>query len=305
MQESTPTGGETGADDPVRALAARLRPLLRAPGTLYWVSVDFMTLLRETGWPPREADALADRLLHALLAEAGPDGTVLVSAFNFTFPRTGVFDARTTPVQTGAFGSMLLQRYPAQRTMNPFYSFLAFGARAPEVLANRFPHSTGPDSILEWVVDQDTRLIAIGHHYVKALSTVHQAETVAGVPYRYIKTFQGRLIGPEETREGAFTFLVRDLDTCDFSSVTLAGDAHMRAAGLVDVLAVPGRRGPLLVHGLSLAAAHDVMVRDLRSDQPRVVDYLGPNRPDPGVITSRVADRLYQEEARSLGTGSG
>ncbi|KAA5605201.1 AAC(3) family N-acetyltransferase [Roseospira marina] len=279
------------------ALLAQVEPaLIRDPAGVIWVSLDFMALLRATAARPDESEALADHALSVLREAAGPGATLLVSAFSFTFPQTGRFDAATTPVQTGAFGGLLLRRYPEARTLNPFYSFLAFGARAEEVLANRSPHSTGPDSIFEWVIDQGTDLVTLGHHYIKSLSSVHHAEELAGVDYRYRKSFPGRVTGQGETIDGTYTFFVRDLDTCGHSSITRAGDAHLRAQGLVDTWLVGTGRRRMLAHRLNLAAAHAILVDDLRRDAPRLVDYLGPGREDRPVVTGPMANTLYLEE---------
>jgi hypothetical protein len=143
-------------------------------------------------------------------------------------------------------------------------------------------------------------LVTVGHHYIKSLSTVHHAENEVGVSYRYRKSFSGRVIRFDNSADMTVSFYVRDLDTCDHSSLTLAGDAHFRRLGLVSTCPLGGLTRPLLAHKLNLAAAHCEMVTDLRSETWRYVDYFGKSRENTGVVTSTLANRLYVDELASL-----
>lgn len=298
MDDGADAVGQAG---PIKAMVGKLASdFFIDPAGVYWISVDFMTILRATRVPPAESEAFADQFLQALLDAMGHQATLLVSAFNFQFPQTKVFDVATAPVQTGAFGSLLLRRHARQRTPRPFYSFLAFGAGSPWLLAQRFPNSTGPDSVFEWIVDRKTELVTIGHHYVKSLTSVHHAENVVGIPYRYSKTFSGRVVGPDRDEEAAVTFYVRALDVCDHSSLTFAGDEHFRRLGMIRTCPLGPADRPLLAHKVNLAATHREMVEDLRHDRPKYVDYLGKGRENPCVITPQSANKLYLDELASL-----
>lgn len=295
-------------------------------GPVIWLSADFRSLLASTGINFRLAGELAEYLVDAVLRQAGVNASVVVSAFNFDFPRTHCFNVATTAVQTGAFGQQLLKRHPEQRTAHPFYSFLVYGKAQQQLLnlpttAPLLRHSTGPGSIFEWLITANTELITIGHHYVKSLTAVHHAEHIVGVPFRYTKHFEGivRFASGEQydqqkqdiinnsTRhhssdEAPITcaFYVRDLGVCDFSSLTERGDLAFRQAQLVHVHPVTAYRRPLLVHHINLAKAHSMMVADLQKDQSTYIDYFGPNRPNVDVITSKRADALYHAELKTL-----
>lgn len=288
------------AKPPLDEFVEQLRPTFFSdPNAVYWVSVDLRMAMRGLDVHHTQATEFADQFIGALTDMLGAGATLLVPAYCLMFPHTGLFDVRTARVITGAFGGLLAKKYPQNRTLNPFYSFMVFGAKADEFLARRFEHSTGRDSVLEWVVEQGTELVAIGHNFVKAMTTVHHAEEMADVPYRYRKSFSGRVIGMTGETEESFTFYVRDVDVCNFSSFTLEGEAHFHEAGIVATELMQGTVRPLLVQGLNLKVAHDEMVADLRSGQPRLVEYLGPDRPDPGVITSQVCDKLYIQQLKA------
>lgn len=275
--------------------------LFSDPEGVCWVSADIMMLMRSARVHHSRADAFADAFLHAVLRRAGERATVLVSAFHFQFPQTGIFDVATSTVQTGAFGALLAARYPRRRLVHPFYSMLAFGARADAFLAHRFEHSTGAGSVFEWLIDNRTTLVTIGHHYVKALTSVHHAEEVVGVAYRYRKAFTGTVVDADGNRaDGTWTFFVRDLEACEHSAITRAGDAVLRAEGLLTVATFGDPARPLGLYRLDLGAANERFVADLKSPEPRMIGYFGQHHADPEVITWEMANRDYIEELKRL-----
>ena len=74
-----------------------------------WLSADLRSLLMATECPHTEAENCVEYFLTGIIAAAGKNRTILVSAFNFDFPKTKIFDTRINPVQTGAFGNYLLK----------------------------------------------------------------------------------------------------------------------------------------------------------------------------------------------------
>lgn len=268
--------------------------------TVIWLSVDFRMLIASTGIKHTDAQKAACFILESLISSLDAEQTLIVPTFYFAFPQSKEFDKRNTPVQTGVFGSLLVEKYSANRLVQPFYSFLVFGKQAEPLLNQRFLHSTGPDSIFEWVVEQNTRVIAVGHHYVKSLTSIHHAEQVAGVSYRYEKFFAGVLLDEAQQEPLQCGFYVRELGVCDFSSLTLRGDKKLRDEGIVASCLITGMRRPLLLHIVDHLPVHELLVADLNQIEPQFVDYYGPQRANADVINSVIADKLYQAELSSL-----
>lgn len=288
----------TSNADVIRAIDPLVDSLFAAfsgkPDGVYWVSVDMITVPRAISVCREQFEDFADGVARTLLERLGPRATVLVSAFNFQFPQRHVFDVRESAVQTGAFGGLLLRRHARLRTPQPFYSFFAFGARAIELMSGPLPSNTGTNSVFQWIMDREADLLTIGHHYVKSLTSVHHAEDVAGVSYRYRKSFSGKVVRSDGTVGPATsTFLVRKIGTCDFSALTLDGDAHLRASGIVETAALQVGREPIVAQKVDLARCHEVLVADLLTETPRFVDYYGPNRENRGVITPPTANAMY------------
>lgn len=265
-----------------------------------WLSADLRSLLMAIQCPHTEAENCVEYFLSGIGEAAGDNRTILVSTFNFDFPNTKLFDTRTTPVQTGAFGNYLLKKHAKNRMVHPFYSFLAFGKGAVELTKKRFKSSTGKDSILGWVVDEQTDLLTIGHHYVKSLSTVHHAEHLAGVSYRYPKLFSGEYHTFGQIERSECEFYVREIDVCDFSSLTLSGDDGFRSHNLLSSFLVGTGRWPALAHRINLAKCHKLMFDDLNIGKTNYIDYFGPERANEKVITAKISDSLYIAELKEM-----
>lgn len=263
-----------------------------------WLSTDLRSLLMAAECPHTEAENCVEYFLSGIIKAAGDNRTILVSAFNFDFPKTKLFDTRLNPVQTGAFGNYLLKKHAKNRMVHPFYSFLVFGNEALELTKKRFKSSTGKDSILGWVVDEGTDLLTIGHHYVKSLSTVHHAEHLVGVSYRYPKLFSGECHSFGRIEEAECQFYVREIGICDHSSLTLSGDEGFRNHELVSSSIIGVGRRPALAHCINLEKSHKLMYDDLNSGQTNYVDYFGPERANKEVITARMSDKLYNAELK-------
>lgn len=272
------------------------------PADIVWLSVDLALTLRAARVPAALAEDFADDFLAALRAALGEQATVLVSTFHFGFPAAKRYVTETAAAQTGAFGALLLKRHPQARSIHPFYSFLAFGPRAGEIRDQLFPNSFGDQSVFAWLADNDAHLVSVGHHYVKALTGTHHAEDQAGVAYRYRKSFSGEVVRGDAVTPATVSFYVRQVEICDHSSLTRAGDDYFRAQGMVDSLKLGDDARAVLAHHLNLGAAHRVMVDNLRHGQPKFVDYYGPVRDNAevGVITAAIANRLYLDELKAL-----
>jgi len=264
---------------------------------VYWVSIDFRSLLSTTRAHYTEAEVLANYLLDLLLNSLGKQNTLLISTFYFEFPQKGIFDVEKSPAQTGAFGSLLLKSYAKNRIVHPFYSFLVFGKNSSTLLNTIYENSTGSNSIFEWVINNQTQLIAVGHHYVKGLSSIHHAEQMVDVEYRYKKKFTGLVVNHGESQKIQCSFYVRDLDTCDFSSLTLVGNKYFREQGIVQIEKFNEGKRPLIIYNLNLYDANRAMIDNLKNNsEESFVDYFGPSRDCTSVITGKVADKLYMSD---------
>lgn len=132
--------------------------------------------------------------LEAIQAIIGPQGTLAVPTFNFTFAKTGQYDPQETPsIGMGAFSEYVRQRPEARRTTHPMQSLAVIGHYAEELARLDTPCAFDPGSTFERMLELDFKLLLLGAE-VHAIALVHYSEQRANVPYRYWKDFSGRIL---------------------------------------------------------------------------------------------------------------
>jgi aminoglycoside N3'-acetyltransferase len=138
---------------------------------------------------------------------------ILVPTFTYSFTKTGIYDRTNTPSEVGRFGEEIRLAFaPAQRTINPVFSVID----CHSIMNNdEISEDTafGRHSLWE-------NLNTIGHIclninlQVPLISThLHFLEAHHQVPYRYPKTFHGRVsTDGSDWTDVSYEYYMRDLD---------------------------------------------------------------------------------------------
>jgi aminopeptidase-like protein/aminoglycoside N3'-acetyltransferase len=163
--------------------------------------VVFFQLSHETlGLPTCESSAedVCELLCTAMQEAIGPEGTMLLPAFSFSFMRNEDFDIQATPSVPGPWSSSLgfleyFRGLPGViRSADPNFSVAGFGPSA-ERLLTRLPNTSyGKDCLYERLVDLGGKICGIGARLSEA-PFLHYIEETVGVPFRYKKLFTGRI----------------------------------------------------------------------------------------------------------------
>lgn len=276
-------------------MAVLARDLPEITGRNIHLSVDLGFLVRHKVFAPSRLDSFADELLAAVINLAGPSKSVVVSTFNFDFGRTQRFDVLLSDAQVGRFSQLAMKNQSGIRTPAPFYSFKVFGPHARELEPYPFQKTTGENSPFDFLIQHDYLLLAIGHHINKALTLVHHSENVAGVPWRYEKLFEGLVRGSDRVWHSArTTFFVRQTGVL-FSGLTISGDEHFRSTKKIRSRRISlGQMGMPLELG-ELVKIHEDLVSSLSQNETRLSAPLLEAKPNPDVITARIADRIFSK----------
>jgi aminoglycoside 3-N-acetyltransferase len=127
----------------------------------------------------------------------------------------------------GALPLALWQHPDAVRSLDPIFSVVAIGARAEELTAG-VPHSCfGADCVYARIVEADGAMMNIGIGSHSAL--LHHVEQMAGVDYRYLKTFTGVSVIDGQLTETEITYNVRDLAKPNHTAYFMRLDRDGRA----------------------------------------------------------------------------
>lgn len=154
-----------------------------------------------------------NKFIDSILEKVGPEGTLLIPAFNWGFCKGETFDIRKTVSKTGALGNAALKRADFKRSRHPLYSFMVWG-RDRELLTEMDPKDAfGPGTIFEYLHQNKAKALVIGLPTLAGLTFIHYVEQIVGVPYRYAKDFTAGYVddnGVESVK--TYSMFVRDLE---------------------------------------------------------------------------------------------
>jgi aminoglycoside N3'-acetyltransferase len=138
-------------------------------------------------------EKLCDRLLK-ILKEIVKERTLLMPSFTEGF-KNGLCNLDLEKSQTGALSEYFRVQTDSRRSVCPFFSFIACGAEASEIISLRPRDVWGEGSLYEWMYKKNIKIVTIGIHPTHC-SLTHYAEWVMRdfITYRYIKKCTGRII---------------------------------------------------------------------------------------------------------------
>lgn len=147
-------------------------------------------------------------LLHA----AAHDRPLWMPAFNYDYPRTREFDARTARSQIGPLAEHFRTRLAAWRSPTPIFSISGNGPE-PDLPCGEVLDPFGNDSGFAELARRDGVLLFYGAPLSSA-TILHYAERLPGGPlYRYDKRFPGHTTLMDGTRRPAtLLYHVRPID---------------------------------------------------------------------------------------------
>lgn len=148
--------------------------------------------------------------LAALREVVGPEGTLVMPAFNFDFCNGVPFDRERSPARTGVLSEAFRQLPGTRRTWAPpFHSVTAAGPRAEELTATEALTSFGRDSVFQRLHDLGAKQLLIGCGFHEGVAQVHWLEEMVQVPYRHWKRFEGEVICDGRSQHRTFFMYAR------------------------------------------------------------------------------------------------
>ena len=90
-------------------------------------------------------------------------------------------------------------------------SFAIIGAKAEELAALDTPSAFDDGSAVDEMLAMDDKLLLLGAN-IQAVSAFHYSEQRVGVPYRFWKDFEGRILRGGEWQTAVYRMYVRDME---------------------------------------------------------------------------------------------
>jgi aminoglycoside 3-N-acetyltransferase len=204
---------------------------------------------------------LFDTIFGAFTDALGPEGTLVVPTFTYSFPRGELFDLDSTPSTCGVFTEMVRNLPEARRSEDPIFSVAAVGAHAAALTEGVAVECFGPDSFWDRFLEHDGLICNL--NFDAGSTFLHFVEKHLDVPYRYDKLFVGDLRTGTETRRAAAVYFVHDLSNPDSEPSFEAFDRLARERGIVNTENL-GRGSVVALRGADVHA----LLEEALVDQP-------------------------------------
>lgn len=132
-------------------------------------------------------------LLDVVREWVGPDGTLVMPAFTFSYPSKKIWKSSETVSEVGALAEYFRNRPGVVRTVHPIHSVCAEGKYAAEIAKTFCLSSFGKNSSFDWLFESDAWNFSIGTDFEGGATYLHLTEEALQVPYRYYKKFPGEI----------------------------------------------------------------------------------------------------------------
>ena len=211
---------------------------LRAAGVRSGQTVFTHSNIGFFGIPAEGRDrASADRLvLEAFQEVLGPEGTLIVPVYTYSFCKREIFDPAATPSTCGPWSEFVRTQPGVLRSLDPIFSVAALGARADELTRDMPAECFGPDSFWDRLFKVDGVICNLN---VWVISTfIHYVEKKLKVPYRFDKLFPGVFSENGVQRRGAAIFFCQDMTNADTRVATEPFDELALETGLARKISV-------------------------------------------------------------------
>lgn len=138
-----------------------------------------------------------DGIYQAIRRILGPDGTLIVPTFSYSFRRGETFNVMKTPCPKalGAFSEYVRTLAGAVRSADPLFSMAAVGPEAENLMRRQSYFCFGRGSIYENLFSRDILIVGIGITYDTGISAFMHLERLAEVDYRRELTLHGTTVG--------------------------------------------------------------------------------------------------------------
>jgi aminoglycoside 3-N-acetyltransferase len=177
-------------------------------GDVLMLHADAMVLAQ---LPPMAADERVDVLFEALASVLGPEGTLVLPTFTYSFTKGERFEVETTPSAVGLLTEAFRSRPGVRRSRDPIFSVAAQGRLADDFAEAASDDCFGPQSAFALLAAQNAWLACLGCSLDRVTFT-HYVEQTAGVDYRTFKTFSGVCVEGGVETSAHVRYFVRDLD---------------------------------------------------------------------------------------------
>ncbi|WP_269583964.1 AAC(3) family N-acetyltransferase [Roseibium sp. Sym1] len=182
----------------------------------------------------RSLDELCAGTVGALIDVIGPEGTLVVPTFSYSFGSDKSerrFDPAATPSDCGALSEYVRKMPDACRSVEPMFSVAAVGALSKQLTQHVSKTCFGADSFWERFLAADGKVCNI--NFDAGSTFIHYVERTLNVPYRQDRAMTGELWNGVEWQPSEIVFFCRDMNDPGATARFEQFDDLARKAGIV------------------------------------------------------------------------
>ncbi|MEM5581303.1 AAC(3) family N-acetyltransferase [Roseibium sp. AS2] len=156
---------------------------------------------------------LCGRTVRALLEVIGPEGTLVVPTFSYSFGSDKPerrFDPAVTPSSCGALSEYVRKMPDAVRSLEPMFSVAAIGAMKDDLTRNVSNDCFGAGSFWERFLAADGKVCNL--NFDAGSTFIHYVERKLNTPYRQDRIMSGELWDGSGWQPAEFVFFCRDMN---------------------------------------------------------------------------------------------
>jgi len=157
----------------------------------------------------RDINTVFEIILDSLFEVIGSEGTLIVPTFTYSFPAGKEYHQQESKGIGGTFSEMVRLLPEAKRSLDPSISVAALGYFAEYFTENMPENSYGKNCFFERLLKSNATVCNM--NFDAATTFLHYVEKLLNVPYRFDKTFQGKIISGDQEWQAKNTIYVRYL----------------------------------------------------------------------------------------------
>ena len=132
-----------------------------------------------------------DKFINNLKKKIGKNGSIVFPTYNFDFCKKKNFNSNNKFLTTGFLPKYALSRKDFIRSRHPIISFTISGLLKDEFCEIDSRSAFGENSVFNFMVKKNFKIIFIDLDYKKSFSFIHHFEELSGITYRFKKKFRG------------------------------------------------------------------------------------------------------------------
>jgi aminoglycoside 3-N-acetyltransferase len=178
---------------------------------------------------------LFDTLIGAIKEAVGIGGTILMPTFSYSFCNNEKFDVHNTKSTVGVLTEHFRNQPDVKRTIHPIFSISIWGKYQKKFL-DIGKDSFGKKSVFYKLHKMNGKIIFFGASF-GSCTYIHYIEQTHGIPYRYLKTFRGKIRDYDREYDDECTYFVRYLNKTIITDLSRF-ERHLLMKGLMEEVKV-------------------------------------------------------------------